>query len=103
MSTRAPWLIPGHRRFLRQIGKNVHLSGGVGIGGVFNPCRQATIIGTLLHGARSSCRGVVVGEGSVISWAYSSANPQIIDRHRRSFMGRVALFSRCPRSPPQKP
>ncbi len=53
-----------------QIGKNVHLSGGVGIGGVLEPVQaHPTIIeDNCFGGARSDVvEGVVVGEGSVIS------------------------------------
>jgi 2,3,4,5-tetrahydropyridine-2-carboxylate N-succinyltransferase len=51
-----------------QIGKNVHLSGGVGIGGVLEPLQAGpTIIeDNCFVGARSEVvEGVVVGEGSV--------------------------------------
>jgi 2,3,4,5-tetrahydropyridine-2-carboxylate N-succinyltransferase len=53
-----------------QIGKNVHLSGGVGIGGVLEPLQaNPTIIeDNCFIGARSEVvEGVIVGEGSVIS------------------------------------
>ncbi|MFQ5983606.1 MAG: 2,3,4,5-tetrahydropyridine-2,6-dicarboxylate N-succinyltransferase [Woeseiaceae bacterium] len=53
-----------------QIGKNVHLSGGVGIGGVLEPVQAGpTIIeDDCFIGARSEIvEGVVVEEGSVIS------------------------------------
>ncbi|WWP01632.1 MAG: 2,3,4,5-tetrahydropyridine-2,6-dicarboxylate N-succinyltransferase [Candidatus Dasytiphilus stammeri] len=53
-----------------QIGKNVHLSGGVGIGGVLEPLQlNPTIIeDNCFIGARSEIvEGVIVGEGSVIS------------------------------------
>jgi 2,3,4,5-tetrahydropyridine-2-carboxylate N-succinyltransferase len=53
-----------------QIGKNVHLSGGVGIGGVLEPVQaNPTIIeDNCFIGARSEVvEGVVVEEGSVIS------------------------------------
>ena len=53
-----------------QIGRNVHLSGGVGIGGVLEPVQAApTIIeDDCFIGARSEVvEGVVVGAGSVIS------------------------------------
>jgi 2,3,4,5-tetrahydropyridine-2-carboxylate N-succinyltransferase len=53
-----------------QIGKNVHLSGGVGIGGVLEPVQAGpTIIeDNCFIGARSEIvEGVVVEEGSVIS------------------------------------
>ena len=53
-----------------QIGKNVHLSGGVGIGGVLEPLQASpTIIeDNCFIGARSEIvEGVIVGEGAVIS------------------------------------
>ncbi|WWO99245.1 MAG: 2,3,4,5-tetrahydropyridine-2,6-dicarboxylate N-succinyltransferase [Candidatus Dasytiphilus stammeri] len=53
-----------------QIGKNVHLSGGVGIGGVLEPLQlNPTIVeDNCFIGARSEIvEGVIVGEGSVIS------------------------------------
>ena len=53
-----------------QIGKNVHLSGGVGIGGVLEPLQASpTIIeDNCFIGARSEIvEGVIVEEGSVIS------------------------------------
>jgi 2,3,4,5-tetrahydropyridine-2,6-dicarboxylate N-succinyltransferase len=53
-----------------QIGRNVHLSGGVGIGGVLEPLQAGpTIIeDDCFIGARSEIvEGVVVGAGSVIS------------------------------------
>ena len=53
-----------------QIGKNVHLSGGVGIGGVLEPLQaNPTIIeDNCFIGARSEVvEGVIIGENSVIS------------------------------------
>ena len=53
-----------------QIGKNCHLSGGVGIGGVLEPMQaNPTIIeDNCFIGARSEIvEGVIVGEGSVVS------------------------------------
>ncbi len=53
-----------------QIGKNVHLSGGVGIGGVLEPVQaNPTIIeDNVFVGARSEIvEGVIVEEGAVIS------------------------------------
>ena len=53
-----------------QIGKNVHLSGGVGIGGVLEPLQaNPTIIeDNCFIGARSEVvEGVVVGEGAVLA------------------------------------
>lgn len=53
-----------------QIGKNVHISGGVGIGGVLEPLQNnPTIIeDDCFIGARSEIvEGVIIGKGSVIS------------------------------------
>ena len=67
-----------------QIGKNVHLSGGVGIGGVLEPLQaNPTIIeDDCFIGARSEVvEGVIVGEGSVISMGvFISASTRIVDR-----------------------
>ena len=67
-----------------QIGKNVHLSGGVGIGGVLEPLQaNPTIIeDDCFIGARSEVvEGVIVGEGSVISMGvFLSASTRIVDR-----------------------
>jgi 2,3,4,5-tetrahydropyridine-2-carboxylate N-succinyltransferase len=67
-----------------QIGKNVHLSGGAGIGGVLEPLQaNPTIIeDDCFIGARSEIvEGVIVGEGSVISMGtFISASTKIIDR-----------------------
>ncbi len=67
-----------------QIGKNVHLSGGVGIGGVLEPLQaNPTIIeDNCFIGARSEVvEGVVVEENSVISMGvYISQSTKIYDR-----------------------
>ncbi|QLL94431.1 2,3,4,5-tetrahydropyridine-2,6-dicarboxylate N-succinyltransferase [Pectobacterium carotovorum] len=67
-----------------QIGKNVHLSGGVGIGGVLEPLQaNPTIIeDNCFIGARSEVvEGVVVEEGSVISMGvFISQSTRIYDR-----------------------
>lgn len=67
-----------------QIGRNVHLSGGVGIGGVLEPLQAApTIIeDNCFIGARSEIvEGVIVGEGSVISMGvYIGQSTRIYDR-----------------------
>jgi len=81
-----------------QIGKNVHLSGGVGIGGVLEPMQAGpTIIeDNCFIGARSEVvEGVVVGEGSVLSMGvYLSASTKIIDRATGEvFTGRVPPYS----------
>ena len=67
-----------------QIGKNVHLSGGVGIGGVLEPLQaNPTIIeDNCFIGARSEVvEGVIVGEGSVISMGvFIGQSTKIYDR-----------------------
>jgi 2,3,4,5-tetrahydropyridine-2,6-dicarboxylate N-succinyltransferase len=67
-----------------QIGKNVHLSGGVGIGGVLEPVQAGpTIIeDNCFIGARSEIvEGVVVEENSVISMGvYIGQSTKIYDR-----------------------
>ncbi len=67
-----------------QIGKNVHLSGGVGIGGVLEPLQaNPTIIeDDCFIGARSEIvEGVIVGEGSVVSMGvFIGASTKIVDR-----------------------
>jgi 2,3,4,5-tetrahydropyridine-2-carboxylate N-succinyltransferase len=67
-----------------QIGKNVHLSGGVGIGGVLEPMQaNPTIIeDNCFIGARSEIvEGVIVEENSVVSMGvYISQSTKIYDR-----------------------
>ena len=67
-----------------QIGKNVHLSGGVGIGGVLEPLQaNPTIIeDNCFIGARSEVvEGVIVEEGAVLSMGvYISQSTRIFDR-----------------------
>lgn len=67
-----------------QIGKNVHLSGGVGIGGVLEPLQaNPTIIEDhCFIGARSEVvEGVIVEEGAVISMGvYLGQSTRIYDR-----------------------
>jgi 2,3,4,5-tetrahydropyridine-2-carboxylate N-succinyltransferase len=67
-----------------QIGKNVHLSGGVGIGGVLEPLQaNPTIIeDNCFIGARSEIvEGVIVEENSVVSMGvYLSQSTKIYDR-----------------------
>jgi 2,3,4,5-tetrahydropyridine-2-carboxylate N-succinyltransferase len=67
-----------------QIGKNVHLSGGVGIGGVLEPVQaNPTIIeDNCFIGARSEVvEGVIVEENSVISMGvYIGQSTKIYDR-----------------------
>ncbi len=77
-----------------QIGKNVHLSGGVGIGGVLEPLQAGpTIIeDNCFIGARSEIvEGVVVEQGAVISMGvYIGQSTRIYDRETgESSYGRV--------------
>ncbi len=67
-----------------QIGRNVHLSGGVGIGGVLEPMQAGpTIIeDSCFIGARSEVvEGVIVREGSVLGMGvYIGQSTKIVDR-----------------------
>ena len=67
-----------------QIGKNCHLSGGVGIGGVLEPLQAGPVIieDNCFIGARSEVvEGVVIGEGSVLSMGvYISQSTKIVNR-----------------------
>ncbi|MAF97949.1 MAG: 2,3,4,5-tetrahydropyridine-2,6-dicarboxylate N-succinyltransferase [Micavibrio sp.] len=81
-----------------QIGKNVHLSGGVGIGGVLEPLQAGpTIIeDNCFIGARSEvAEGVVVEEGAVLSMGvFIGASTKIINRETGEIhMGRVPAYS----------
>ena len=92
-----------------QIGKNVHLSGGAGIGGVLEPLQAGPVIieDHCFIGARSEVvEGVIVEEGSVLSMGvFIGASTKIIDRTAGEvFMGRVPAFSVVvPGSLPGKP
>ena len=81
-----------------QIGKNVHLSGGVGIGGVLEPLQAGPVIieDNCFIGARSEIvEGVVVREGAVISMGvFIGASTKIIDRNTGEiFIGEVPAYS----------
>ncbi|CRK85787.1 2,3,4,5-tetrahydropyridine-2,6-dicarboxylate N-succinyltransferase [Candidatus Providencia siddallii] len=81
-----------------QIGKNVHLSGGVGIGGVLEPIQDnPTIIeDNCFIGARSEiAEGVIIEEGSVISMGvFLSKSTKIYDRENgKIFYGRIPTGS----------
>jgi 2,3,4,5-tetrahydropyridine-2-carboxylate N-succinyltransferase len=92
-----------------QIGKNVHLSGGAGIGGVLEPLQAGPVIieDSCFIGARSEVvEGVVVEEGSVLSMGvFIGASTKIVDRETGEvFMGRVPAYSVVvPGSLPGKP
>ena len=77
-----------------QIGRNVHLSGGVGIGGVLEPLQaNPTIIeDNCFIGARSEVvEGVIIEEGAVLSMGvYVGQSTRIYDRERDEVLyGRV--------------
>ncbi len=92
-----------------QIGKNVHLSGGVGIGGVLEPLQAGPVIieDNCFIGARSEVvEGVIVEEGAVLSMGvFNSSTSKIIDRTTGEiFVGRVPAYSVVvPGSLPGKP
>jgi 2,3,4,5-tetrahydropyridine-2,6-dicarboxylate N-succinyltransferase len=81
-----------------QIGRNVHLSGGVGIGGVLEPLQAGPVIieDNCFIGARSEVvEGVIVEEGAVLSMGvFISSTSKIIDRATGEvFVGRVPAYS----------
>ena len=92
-----------------QIGKNVHLSGGVGIGGVLEPLQAGPVIieDNCFIGARSEVvEGVIVEEGVVLSMGvFISSTSKIVDRTTGEvFVGRVPAYSVVvPGSLPGKP
>ena len=81
-----------------QIGKNCHISGGVGIGGVLEPLQANPVIieDNCFIGARSEiAEGVIVGQGSVISMGvYLGASTKIYDRKTKKVsFGKVPPYS----------
>ena len=81
-----------------QIGKNVHISGGAGIGGVLEPLQAGPVIieDDCFIGARSEvAEGVVVEKGAVLSMGvYIGASTKIVDRATGEiFVGRVPSYS----------
>jgi len=92
-----------------QIGANVHISGGVGIGGVLEPLQANPVIieDDCFIGARSEvAEGVIVETGAVLSMGvFIGASTKIIDRATGEvFMGRVPAYSVVvPGSLPGKP
>jgi 2,3,4,5-tetrahydropyridine-2-carboxylate N-succinyltransferase len=81
-----------------QIGKNVHISGGAGIGGVLEPLQAAPVIieDDCFIGARSEvAEGVLVEQGSVLSMGvFLGASTKIVERATGEiFYGRVPPYS----------
>ena len=81
-----------------QVGRNCHLSGGVGIGGVLEPLQGSPVIieDNCCVGARSEVvEGVIVGEGSVLSMGvFIGASTKIVDRATGTVhVGRVPPYS----------
>jgi 2,3,4,5-tetrahydropyridine-2,6-dicarboxylate N-succinyltransferase len=81
-----------------QIGKNCHISGGAGIGGVLEPLQANPVIieDNCFVGARSEvAEGVIVGEGSVLSMGvFLGASTRIINRANGEVIyGRVPPYS----------
>jgi len=81
-----------------QIGRNCHLSGGVGIGGVLEPLQAAPVIieDDCFIGARSEVvEGVIVERGSVLALGvFISATTKVVDRSTgETFIGRVPAYS----------
>ncbi len=92
-----------------QIGKNVHLSGGVGIGGVLEPLQAGPVVieDNCFIGARSEVvEGVRVCEGAVLSMGvFIGASTKIVDRATGEVhIGRVPPYAVVvPGSMPGKP
>jgi 2,3,4,5-tetrahydropyridine-2,6-dicarboxylate N-succinyltransferase len=81
-----------------QIGRNVHISGGAGIGGVLEPLQAGPVIieDNCFVGARSEvAEGVIVREGSVLSMGvFIGASTKIVDRTSgETFVGEVPPYS----------
>jgi 2,3,4,5-tetrahydropyridine-2-carboxylate N-succinyltransferase len=81
-----------------QIGKNVHLSGGAGIGGVLEPLQANPVIieDNCFIGARAEvAEGVIVSEGSVLSMGvYLGQSTKIVNRMTGEVLyGRVPPYS----------
>jgi 2,3,4,5-tetrahydropyridine-2,6-dicarboxylate N-succinyltransferase len=81
-----------------QIGRNVHISGGAGIGGVLEPLQAGPVIieDDCFIGARSEvAEGVIVERGSVLSMGvFLGASTKIVDRASGGITyGRVPEYS----------
>ncbi|MDZ3832045.1 MAG: 2,3,4,5-tetrahydropyridine-2,6-dicarboxylate N-succinyltransferase [Sphingopyxis sp.] len=81
-----------------QIGANVHLSGGAGIGGVLEPLQAGPVViedGAFIGARAEVAEGVIVREGAVLSMGvYLGASTKIVDRATGEvFIGEVPAFS----------
>ncbi|UZE50274.1 2,3,4,5-tetrahydropyridine-2,6-dicarboxylate N-succinyltransferase [Rhodopseudomonas sp. P2A-2r] len=81
-----------------QIGKRVHISGGVGIGGVLEPLQAGPVIieDDCFIGARSEvAEGVIVRKGAVLAMGvFLGASTKIVDRATGEvFIGEVPEYS----------
>jgi 2,3,4,5-tetrahydropyridine-2,6-dicarboxylate N-succinyltransferase len=81
-----------------QIGRNCHISGGAGIGGVLEPLQAGPVIieDNCFVGARSEvAEGVVVRQGAVLSMGvFIGASTRIVDRETGEiFTGEVPAYS----------
>ena len=92
-----------------QIGKRVHISGGVGIGGVLEPLQAGPVIieDDCFIGARSEvAEGVIVRKGAVLAMGvFLGASTKIVDRETgETFIGEVQEYAvLVPGSLPGKP
>jgi 2,3,4,5-tetrahydropyridine-2-carboxylate N-succinyltransferase len=81
-----------------QIGKRVHISGGVGIGGVLEPLQAEPVIveDDCFIGARSEvAEGVIVRRGAVLAMGvFLGASTKIVDRDTgETFIGEVPEYA----------
>lgn len=81
-----------------QIGANVHLSGGAGIGGVLEPLQAGPVViedGAFIGARAEVAEGVIVREGAVLSMGvYLGASTKIVDRATGEvFIGEVPAYA----------
>ena len=81
-----------------QVGRNCHISGGVGLGGVLEPLQANPVVieDDCFIGARSEVvEGVIVERGSVLSMGcFIGASTKIVDRQTGEIIyGRVPAYS----------
>jgi len=81
-----------------QIGKRVHISGGVGIGGVLEPLQAGPVIieDDCFIGARAEvAEGVIVRKGAVLAMGvFLGASTKIVDRETgETFIGEVPEYA----------